>query len=216
MTFLDAAQSEISHVTLEGRNPNDRWELVAQHRDDAGRHPLPAISFHGHPGFDCGERCLLGRAFVYVLPNAVAPDLGAHGNTEAEGGQSVPQHLVLRSPDLYRDWDLNRPTDIVWDSYGNASGGAVRIDLYQDGPDGPQLRANIAPATEDDGQFTWIAASSGLDYGTYGLRVQVSSVAQPLVVDRSTETFTVPENTTTFYVTVRQHARRRVRHGSGQ
>ena len=95
-------------------------------------------------------------------------------------------------------------------------GRCLRIDLYQDGPDGPQLRANIAPATEDDGQFTWIAASSGLDYGTYGLRVQTLQRRSPGRRFRSTETFTVPENTTTFYVNDASTTWRRVRHGSGQ
>ncbi len=47
---------------------------------------------------------------------------------------------------------------------------------------------------------TWTAATNGINFGTYGLRIQISLVGDPAVFDRSTETFTVPENTTTFYV----------------
>src|SRR5262249_19098221 len=69
-----------------------------------------------------------------------------------------------------------------------------------DGPNGPQLLTNITPATPDTGSFTWVPASSGIDFGTHGLRVQVSLVGSAAVFDRSTEPFAVPENTDTFYV----------------
>ena len=39
-----------------------------------------------------------------------------------------------------------------------------------------------------------------MPYGTYGLRIEVSLVSDPAVFDRSTETFTVPENGSTYYV----------------
>jgi hypothetical protein len=51
-----------------------------------------------------------------------------------------------------------------------------------------------------DGQLTWTPADSGVAYGTYGLRVQVSLVGNRVVLDRSTEPFAVPENTNTLYV----------------
>ena len=102
MTFLDAAQSEISHVTLEGRNTNDRWELVADRVMMPVGTRFLRYRFTATRGSTAGNDAYLDGAFVYVLPNAVAPDLGAYGNTEAEGGESVPQHLAPRSPDLYR------------------------------------------------------------------------------------------------------------------
>ena len=76
----------------------------------------------------------------------------------------------------------------------------MRIDLYQDGPNGPQFLLNISPATADTGEFDWIAADSGVGYGTHGLRIEITLVGVPNVFDRSTEDFTVPENTNTFYV----------------
>ncbi len=82
----------------------------------------------------------------------------------------------------------------------------MRIDLYQDGPDGPALLATIAAATPDDGEFIWIPSSSGVDFGTYGLRIQVSLVNSPLVIDRSTEAFTVPEDGKTYWVDDRSNA----------
>ena len=59
---------------------------------------------------------------------------------------------------------------------------------------------NITPATPDTGEYVWTAANSGIAYGTYGLRIEISLVGSPSVFDRSTEDFTVPENTNTFYV----------------
>ena len=92
------------------------------------------------------------------------------------------------------------PEPIRWESLGNVTNAPVRIDLYQDGPNGPQFLLNITPSTPDTGEYDWIAANSGIAYGTYGLRIEISLVGSSNVFDRSTEDFTVPENTTTFYV----------------
>src|SRR5207253_10220155 len=117
----------------------------------------------------------------------------------AENTQNVNQHLVLRSPDLYTDAERLTPLVIRWDSFGNAASAPVRIDLYRDGSNGPQFVTNISPAAPDTGEYTWTPADSGIDYGTYGLRVQIALVGNPTVFERSTETFTVPENTISFY-----------------
>ena len=98
--------------------------------------------------------------------NTVAPNLGADGNTTAEDSQNLNQHLVLRTPDLYTDWLHDAPLKIRWDSFGNTAAAPVRIDLYQDGPNGPALLKNIAATATDTGQYTWIAANSNIDYGT--------------------------------------------------
>ncbi|MCA9228253.1 MAG: right-handed parallel beta-helix repeat-containing protein, partial [Planctomycetales bacterium] len=108
--------------------------------------------------------------------------------------------IVLRSPDLYVDWERDKPHEIRWEAFDNATEAAVRIDLLHDGEHGPAVIATIAATTPDDGSFLWTPANNNIDYGTFGLRIQVSLVGQPLVVDRGTEPFAVPENTTTFYV----------------
>lgn len=109
-------------------------------------------------------------------------------------------HLGIRTPDLYTNWVQNDPLQILWNSFGNVTATPVQIDLYQDGPNGPQFLTTITSSTPDTGEYTWTASTSGINFGTYNLRIQISLVGDPAVFDRSTETFTVPENTTTFYV----------------
>ncbi len=58
----------------------------------------------------------------------------------------------------------------------------------------------ISTGAPDNGVFTWIAGNSGVNFNTKGLRIQLSLAANQSVLDRSTETFTVPENTNTFFV----------------
>ena len=142
----------------------------------------------------------LDGAFIYVQQDTVAPDHGGYGNTGEEAGQSEATHLALRFPELYTDWERDRQQTILWDSYGNTADSAVRIDLFKDGPDGPALVETLAAATEDDGEFNWIPASDGIDFGTHGLRIQVSLASNPAVLDRSTEGFSIPEDTTGFFV----------------
>ena len=105
---------------------------------------------------------------------------------------------------MYVDWLRDVPGTIRWDSFGNDADLPVRIDLYQDGPNGPEPFLNITPITDDDGLFDWTPANDLVDYGTYGLRIQVTLVDPALnhsmALDRSSETFTVPENTQFYYV----------------
>ena len=198
MAFLDAADGLIQLVNMPALNTTARWELVGQ------RVTIPAgtrsirYTFQGMLESGIHNDSYLDQAGLYVLSNELAPDMGAYGSTDLEMVQTP--HLVLRSPDLYRDWQRDKPLEILWDSFGNTTGEVVRIDLYQDTLAGPELIHTIAPATEDDGRFTWIAANSGIDFGTVGLRVQVSMADNLTVMNRGTESFTVPENTDTFYV----------------
>ena len=76
----------------------------------------------------------------------------------------------------------------------------MRIDLYQDTPNGPQVLLNIVPSTPDNGSYQWIPANSGRSYGTYGLRIQVSLVGDNSVIDRAAEPFTIPEDGVSYYV----------------
>ena len=200
VTFLDGANNEISQLSVPAHNVSDRWELVG------GRLAIPVgtrkltYTFEAVRKSGATDDSYLDGAFAYVLPNSFAPDQGAYGNTPAESQQNTATHIALRFPDLYTDWEKNQPHDIRWDTYNNSTQDLVRIDLYQDGVNGPQFLTTITPGTADTGIFNWIPANSGIDFGTYGLRIQVSLVNSPNVVDRSTETFAVPENTNSFFV----------------
>jgi parallel beta-helix repeat protein len=110
------------------------------------------------------------------------------------------EHIALRTPDLYVDAVRSRALPIRWESFENSAGSAVRIDLYQDTPDGPAFLTTIAASTPDDGEFLWTPESSGIAFGTHGLRIQVSWVDNALVLDRSQEPFTVPEDGSDYFV----------------
>jgi len=109
-------------------------------------------------------------------------------------------HIALRTPDLYVDAVRNRALPIRWESFDNGTGSQVKIDLYQETPDGPAFLTTIVAATADDGEFLWTPSASGIAFGTYDLRIQVSWVDNPLVLDRSQETFTVPEDGKDYFV----------------
>ncbi|HEV3341825.1 MAG TPA: right-handed parallel beta-helix repeat-containing protein, partial [Pirellulales bacterium] len=200
LTFLDGAGNAIGHQSVAADNVTDRWELVG------GRLTIPVSTRKVTYTFEAVRKSgtisesYLDGAFLYVLPTSYAPDQGAFGNTRAENQQSTATHIALRFPDLYTDWEKNVPHDIRWDTHNNSAHALVRIDLYQDGPNGPQLLANLTPGTPNTGSFTWVPATSGVDFGTHGLRIQISLVGNPTVFDRSTESFAVPENTNTFFV----------------
>ncbi len=61
----------------------------------------------------------LDGAFVTLVPRAFALDQGAYSNTTLD--VASPAHLKLISPDLYKDWEKDKPIDIRWDSFGNVS-----------------------------------------------------------------------------------------------
>src|SRR5207302_4984953 len=143
----------------------DRWELVG------GRVRLPAgtrsvhYRFDGIRGSGGANSSYLDNAFLYVQADTVAPDHGAYGNIDAQNAENLNTHLALRFPDLYTDWEKFQPHTIRWDTYNNAQRGPVSIDLYQDGPNGPQFLVNIASAAPDTGSYVWIPGNSGIDYG---------------------------------------------------
>ncbi|MBK8017635.1 MAG: right-handed parallel beta-helix repeat-containing protein [Betaproteobacteria bacterium] len=109
-------------------------------------------------------------------------------------------HIALRSPDLYVDAIRNKPLAIRWESFNNTAGSPVRIDLYRDTADGPAFVTTIVASTADDGEFLWTPSANGVPFGTKGLRIQISWVANPVVMDRSQEPFTVPEDGTQYWV----------------
>lgn len=202
VTFLDAGGVPIgSPITVEAANTHDRWELAGS------RVVLPALTRSIRYRFETDLNTggtndgMLDGAFVYVHDETVWPDQGAFGNMSQENAAFAAPHLALRFPDLYVDWERDRPRRVLWDSFNNDAEANVRIDLYQDGPDGPTLLANISPGTADDGEFIWIPfTDNGISYDTHGLRIHVSLVGNPAAHDRSAEPFSVPEDGSTYYV----------------
>ena len=145
----------------------------------------------------------LDAAYLAVLPRGVDADQGQGPAAANPAPPQVPEQdgrLEITSPDLYTDWELDTPHLITWNSYGGAAGGAVRIELWQDGPSGPALRAVISASTADTGRFDWVPSDSGLTYGTQGLRIRIERVADPAVFDMSAEPFAIPENGSNYYV----------------
>ncbi len=199
VTFYDADGNVLKEYTAVADNTTDRWELVGASQSIPVHARTAVFQFtadgNGGSRRQLSRRRLLLRAVRY--PAAGPGCCGQHRRRAIEQPGSPPR---APTPDLYTDWVRDEPLQILWNSFGNTSSTPVRIDLYQDGPNGPQFLTNITPSTPDTGEYTWIAADSDIDYGTYGLRIQISLVGDPAVYDRSTETFTVPENTTTFYV----------------
>ncbi|MBW1951209.1 MAG: right-handed parallel beta-helix repeat-containing protein, partial [Deltaproteobacteria bacterium] len=200
VSFLRGDGTEISSLTTSSTNPTDRWDLVGD------RVPIPVgtrqvvLRFEATRASGTANNSYLDGAFLYVVSENIAPDLGAYGNT-AEDAPATAPHVALRFPDLYTDWELDEPLTILWDSYGNTEDSQVRIDLYQDSPRGPALFGTIDWAAPDTGEYTWIPSSlAGVDYGTHGLRIQVSLKEDPGVLDRGTEPFSVPEDGNTYYV----------------
>ncbi|HYV35524.1 MAG TPA: right-handed parallel beta-helix repeat-containing protein, partial [Gemmataceae bacterium] len=197
LTFFDTNGIAISTMTVNAANVSDRWELVGNQVDIPAGVRTARLRFTEVRNTGTTSDSYLDGAFVYVVPNTFAMDQGAF-NTAA-GVTSGPVLRII-SPDLYVDWLRDKPLPIRWESLGNTAHTTVKIDLYQDGPNGPQFLQTIAPAAVDSGEFDWNAGNSGIAYGTYGLRMQISLAGNPSVFDRGTEDFTVPENTNTFFV----------------
>jgi parallel beta-helix repeat protein len=199
LIFLNAAQETLATVSPRWVDEAKRWVLSGD------RVAIPAGSRSVRFEFSATRRtgpsndAALDNTFVYVLPESYAPDLGAWGATPTDAAQTFPTHVALQFPDLYVDWERDVPHDIRWQSVTNTVNSQVRIDLYQDGPDGPALVTNLTAATDDDGAFSWTPANSAVAYGTRGLRIHVSLIGNPTIFSRSTEPFVVPENTTTFF-----------------
>jgi hypothetical protein len=200
LTFLGAQGQVLGETVVKAANVADRWELLG------GRAALPVGTRSVRFAFEAARHggtttdVYLDGAFLRLTGEGYAPDQGAYGHGPAEQQQSPATHIALRAPELYLDWERDRPLPIRWETYNNAADSRVRIDLYQDSAEGPRHLLTIAADAPDTGEYVWIPANSGIDFGTYGLRVQVSLVDNPAVVDRSTEPFKVPENTTTFFV----------------
>jgi hypothetical protein len=203
LTFLDAGDAEISTLRYPASNTTDRWELIGDRTQIPVGTRKIVIRFQSSRLSGSTSDSFFDAPFLYVLPEKVAPDQGAYGNSTYEIDGSAPR-MFIQFPDLYTDWEKGVPRDIRWTTLGNADDLPVRIDLYQDTPNGPEPLLSIAATTDDDGSFTWIPENDGIGFGTYGLRIHVSLVNSSgnysAAYDRSTESFTVPEDGNNFYV----------------
>ena len=180
---------------------NDRWELLSSRVHIPLGAAKVTYRFQNLRQSGSTDDSYLDHAFVYVAPNTQTTDMGAYGNTTASVLAVTDQSIHLQSPDLYVNWTLNQPHPILWSTLGNAGSGPVKIDLYQDVGGVPTFLMTIASSAADNGSFSWIPANSGLSANTTGLRIQVSMVGTPAILDRSTEAFAiVPSNATAFYI----------------
>ena len=167
VVFLDTSGAEITQTSADAKNAVDRWELLG------GRHSLPAgtryISYQFFSAKVSGSTAdsYLDDGFLYIVSEAVAPDQGAHGNTDTDDDLRSTTQIALRFPDLYTDWERHKQQSIRWDSFQNDGESAVRIDLYQDGPDGPEFLLNLTSGTADTGAFDWIPEDSGIGFGVH-------------------------------------------------
>jgi parallel beta-helix repeat protein len=200
LKFFNSADQLITQVTTPSSSEVDRWSLVGDRvRIPVGTRKL-GYRFDSTRASGTSNDAALDHAFVRVHSDRIAPDLGATGNTYLDVPSSGAPQIALRSPDLYTDWERGESQSIRWESYGNTAHVPVRIDLYQDGPHGPAFVTTIAASTADDGEFTWAPENSSIAFGTHGLRFHVQLVGDEIVLDRGTEPYSVPENTTTFFV----------------
>jgi hypothetical protein len=167
VTFLDGNGATISATSAVAKNVADRWELIGDRvavpvgtRRIKYRFETVLTSGASNDGH-------LDAGFLYVVPESFAPNQGAWGNTADEDAQSTATHIALRSPDLYADWERDKPHAIRWETYNNAANALVRIDLYKDTADGPALFQTISAGAADTGSFVWTPSANGIDYGTY-------------------------------------------------
>ncbi|MCP4707532.1 MAG: hypothetical protein GY869_02815, partial [Planctomycetes bacterium] len=201
LTFRGAGGT-ISQIMLEADDFDELWESVSASVPIPGGTRSVLYRFEADRNTGGTNDSFLDHTFIYVVPENKAPDQGAYGNTYMEITGPEP-HIQLRWPDLYTDWEKEKSHDILWDTYGNTDDLSVKIDLYTESADGPEWLLTIADAAPDIGQYTWVPAlpaENNLDYNTHGLRIQVSLVGAAAVVDRGTETFSIPEEGTDYYV----------------
>jgi hypothetical protein len=201
LTFLDANGNVIGTSTIDpASNQTTRWELVGSRVHIPVGARSVVYRFQNLRESGSTDESYLDAAFVYVVLNTVATDIGAYGDTAEDQENPVDEKIQLQTPDLYVNWTLNQQHQIYWSTFGNTGDSNVQIDLYQDGANGPQFLATIASSVPDNGTYTWIPANTGLTYGTYGLRIEVSLVGNSAIDDRSTETFAIPPNGSTYYI----------------
>jgi len=204
LTFLDGSDAILDQVTVDSTNPTDRWDLAGDRVQISIGTRRVVLRFVADRESGSSNNSYLDHAFLYMVTEQDVLNQGAYGGTAGHVYSAEP-HLALRSPDLYVDWVFDRQHIIEWDSYGNTANSPVRIDLYQDSPDGPALIATLEEEIPDTGEYLWIpsihpATQDLLDFGIHGLRIQISLSHDSRILDRSTEPFSLPEAGINYYV----------------
>ncbi len=201
LTFLDSSNNPIgSPITLNASNVNDRWEVISGRVHIPGNAASVTYRFQNVRQSGSTDDSYLDNAFVYVLPNTLATDMGAYGNTPASVSATTDQSIHLESPDLYTNWTLNQPHQIVWATTGNTGNGPVNIDLYHLVGGVPTLVTHIASSAADTGSLTWTPANSGLSGNLSGLWIQISLASNSAISDRGSETFSIVSPGISFYI----------------
>ncbi len=200
LTYMNSTGAELGRSVSTSLGADDRWELLGDRELIPSGTRSVRFEFITTQASVSGSSALLDMATVRVLPRDHALNLGADIDATVNPLPVSQTSIALRWPDFYVDWVRDQAHDIRWETLNNVTHAPVRIDLYQDGLHGPELVANIVDSTVDDGLFTWTPLSSAINYGTLGLRLQVSLVGQTIVYDRTVETFSIPENTNTYYL----------------
>ncbi len=210
-----AVSAQISLVFLDGNGNAVGTTTILSAGSDTGRY-LRVFETVGVPtgarsaafifsvaNSGTSQGAVLDDAYLAVIPRGVDFDQGQGPVAANPAAPAVPEgkgRIIVTSPDLYTDWELNKPRLITWNTFGAAAGNPVRIELWQDGANGPALKAVIVASVADTGSYSWTPAQTGLSYGDKGLRIRIERVADPAIFDMSAETFAVPQNGTTYYV----------------
>ena len=130
-------------VTATALNGSDRWELVG------GRALIPTgarfavLRFTADRDSGTSNVAWFDKAFLYAVSEAYVPDLGAYGHATHEAAASTDTRILLRFPDMYTDWEKLEPLTIRWETVNNTTRSPVRIDLIQDGPNGPDRKSVV-------------------------------------------------------------------------
>ncbi|WP_197456009.1 right-handed parallel beta-helix repeat-containing protein [Stieleria neptunia] len=200
ITFRSASNSVLKSVPIETAASTDRWYLVGERiAVPVGTRSIEYRVVSDGAG-SAGTHEFIDDAYLAIVDDNDAPDLGSIAGLPSDMNTASGPRLYLRAPDLYIDWERDVPKTIRWDTHDVPANEPIRIELWQDTADGPAFVTTITSATANDGRFSWTPISSGIDYGTHGLRLQLSLVNDRVVFDRSFESFSVPENSSSFFV----------------
>ncbi|MBI9016788.1 MAG: right-handed parallel beta-helix repeat-containing protein [Phycisphaerae bacterium] len=199
LAFLDSSGQVIYDSEISSQGQHDRWELAGNRiaiPEGTRQIRYTYVADRQVENNDANNDACLDSAFLHIQDNRTSIDIGAFSSV---GNDLLSPTISLRYPEMYVDWQRDVSHVISWDTFGNDEDMPVKIDLYQDTPDGSVYVQTIAE-TSDDGQYTWLPADSGVGYGDYGLRIFVSLIGSNITFDMSTESFNIPENTNEFYV----------------
>ncbi|MCS7470501.1 right-handed parallel beta-helix repeat-containing protein, partial [Stieleria sp. ICT_E10.1] len=198
--FRSATNSVLKSVPMNAIASTDRWYLVGDRLAiPAGTRSIEYRVVSDGAG-SAGTHEFIDDAYLAIVNDNDAPDLGSIAGLPSDMNAASGPRLYLRAPDLYIDWERDVPKTIRWDTHDVPANEPIRIELWQDTADGPAFVTTITSATANDGSFSWTPISSGIDHGTHGLRLQLSLANDRIVFDRSFESFSVPENSSSFFV----------------